>query len=268
MIIDKIIEHGLVELSKQEKSSYRIDNIILGTSFYTMKDCKRVFNDMNMCLIILEQGYGFAYFQDELNFQSLQNYVNKDLREVLKMSIPFYLKVAIADAIYSVANNLSNRYRYKYFKGDLRTKARSRATELVDGIPEGSKVLLLGAVTEIINECTKRGLEVSVLDLDHSKIGLILDQKKIEDSRRFFTEEIKQVDYVITTGMIFVSETADSIFEAAKQNGCKLIMYMETGSNFGEELLKYGAYKVLSEFFPYYDFFGDTKYIIFEKSTK
>ena len=268
MIIDKIIEDGLIELSKRKDASYRIDNIILGASVYTMKNCKRVFNDMNMCLILLEEGYGFAYFQDDLDFQSLQNYVNRDFREVLRMSIPLYLKVAIADAIYSVANNLSNKYKYKYFKGHLRTKAQLRAVELVNGIPTGSRILLLGAVTEIINECTKRGLEVSVLDLDQSKIGLILDKKQVEDSRKFFAEKIKRADYVIATGMIFVSQTADSIFEAAKQNGCKLILYMETGSNFGNELLRHGAYKVLSEFFPYYDFFGDTKYAIFEKSSK
>lgn len=128
--------------------------------------------------------------------------------------------------------------------------------------------MLLGAVTEIINECTKRKLDLSVLDLEPSKIGLIFNQRTVGDSRKLFKEKIKQADYVIVTGMIFVTETADSLFKAANHNGCKLILYMETDSNFGRELLKYGAYKILSEFFPYYDFFGDTKYAIFEKSSK
>lgn len=87
-----------------------------------MKDCELVFKDMNMCLLLLEQGYGFAYFHDHLDFQSLQNYVNKDFRKVLRMPKPIYLKVAIADAIYSVLNNSNNGYKYKYFKGNLRTK--------------------------------------------------------------------------------------------------------------------------------------------------
>ena len=123
MIINKIIKDGLVDLAKRASVSYRIDNIILGKSVYTMKKCKSVFSDMNMCLLLLEQGYGFAYFQDKLDFQFAQKFVNKDIREIVKTPIPSYFKVAITDAIYSLLNNLNNRYMPKYLNGDLRTKA-------------------------------------------------------------------------------------------------------------------------------------------------
>ncbi|MCR4264044.1 MAG: hypothetical protein NUV98_05010, partial [Candidatus Roizmanbacteria bacterium] len=146
-----------------------------------------------------------------------------------------------------------------------RTKALMRAKELVDGIPEGSKVLLLGAVTEIIEECSKKKLLLTVLDLEPSKIGLTLSQKPIEDSNKLLSERIRQVDYVIATGMIFVSSTADMLFDGAMNQNYKLVLYMETGSNFGERLLQHGAYKVLSEFFPYYDFSGDTKYLVHQQ---
>ena len=69
----------------------------------------------------------------------------------------------------------------------------------------------------------------------------------------------------IATGMIFVSETADKIFEFARKYNKHLIVFMETGSNFGPQLLKYGADTVLSEFFPFYDFYGDTKYLVSKK---
>lgn len=264
MIIDEIIENGLLRLSGNSRVNYRIDNIILGKSIYTMKDCERVFDDMNMCLLILEQGYGFAYFQKDLNFQDVQNYVNKDLREVLKIPIPPYIKVAIADAIHSLINNQNNRYKYKLFRGDLRTKAKLRAKKLVEGIRSGSRVLLLGASAEIIDECNNRKLQLSVLDLEPSKIGLTFNQKLVENSDKLFAEKINSVDFVIATGMIFVSETADMLFDRARKNNYKLILYMQTGSNFGGELLRYGAHKILSEVFPYYDFSGDTKYLIYQ----
>ena len=262
MLLNKIIKEGLVSLSKLNDVSYRVDNIILGKSLYTMKNCNRIFSDMNVCLILLEQGYGFTYFQENIDFKSAEKYVNKDIREVLKDNTPLYIKVALADAIYSVINNLKQEHKYKYLRGDLRTKASKRAKELLKEIPKHSKVVLLGAVTEIIEECSKRKIQLSVLDIEPSKIGLVFSEKTVENSDMVFREKIRDADYVIATGMIFVSKTADLVFQHAKNHLYKLILYMETGSNFGGILIEYGAYKVLSEFFPYYDFNGETRYLI------
>lgn len=265
MIIDEIIKKGLLELSSKENANYRIDNIILGKSMYTMKNCDKVFSDMNFCLVILEQGYGFAYFQSEFNFENFQHFVNRDLREVLKTPIPPYLKVAIADAIYSVLNNLNKSYRYKNLRGELRTKAGQRAKMLIEDIPVGSKVLLIGASSEIIEECNNKKMQLTVLDLEPTKIGLEFSKNTIEDSTKLFEEKIEKAEYIIATGMIFVFESADAILEYSKINNRKLILYMETGSNFGRELLDFGAFRVLSEIFPYYDFFGDTKYFMHKR---
>ncbi len=265
ILLDKIIENGLLVLSKMQGVSFRIDNIILGKSIYTMKDCDKIFSDMNICLILLEQGYGFTYFQSDIDFKLAEKYVNRDLREVLKEGIPLFFKVALADAIYSVINNLNHRYNYKYLKGTLRRKAKIRAKELVKEIPNGSNVVLLGAVTEIIDECAKKGIKISVLDLEPSKIGLTFSNKEVEDSSKVFMEKLNCADYVIATGMVFVSNTADFLFDEASKGVFKLILYMETGSNFGGELIKHGAFKVLSEFFPYYDFNGETRYLVHQK---
>lgn len=264
-LLDKLIEEGLATLSKIQGVNFRVDNIILGKSIYTMKNCDKVFSDMNICLILLEQGYGFAYFQDDIDFKLAEKYVNRDLREALKEEIPLFFKVALADAIYSVINNLHHGYNYKYLTGTLRRKAKLRAKELVKDIPKGSNVVLLGAVTEIIDECAKKEIKLSVLDLEPSKIGLTFNNNKVEDSSKVFLEKINNAQYVIATGMVFVSSTADFLFDEAKKGIFKLILYMETGSNFGGELTKYGAYKVLSEFFPYYDFNGDTRYLVHKK---
>ena len=266
MILDKVIGEGLSELSKLSGVSYRVDNIILGKSIYTMKDCDKVFKDMNMCLLLLEKGYGFSYFQSEIDFDLAEKYVNHDLREILNENVPLYLKVALADAIYSLLNNRIPKNKYRYLKGDLRAKACSRARELVMSIPKKAKVVLLGAVTEIIDECMKRDIQLSVLDLEPSKVGLNLNNKRVENSESLFSEKIKTADYVIATGMIFVSDTADILFEKCKSNSSKLILYMETGSNYGHSLLKFGAHKVLSEFFPFYDFHGETRYLLHEKN--
>lgn len=242
----------------------RIDNLILGKTLYTIKDSDTVFTDMNFCLVLFENAYGFSYFQDDINY-SLGEFVNKNAIEVLDKELPTYLRVAILDALFCLMNKDLLKSPLS-FKGSLRQKAAQRAAELLKPIPEKAKVLLLGAATEIIEEAQRKECELRVLDLEKQKIGLELHSVNIENGEETDIEdEIRSTDYIIATGMIFVSETADKIFEFARKHNKHLILFMETGSNFGPQLLKHGADTVLSEFFPYYDFYGNTKYSVFSR---
>ena len=265
-ILENLINEAKQHLLKSEED-LKIDNIILGKTLYTMKDSDIVFNDMNFCLILLKNAYGFSYFQQEIDY-SVGSFVNKNALKIIDQEMPNYMRVAITDALYCIINR--KRFINKFiFKGDIRQKARKRAKVLFDHIPGGSKILLLGAATEIIEEAITKKCNLKVLDLEKQKIGLKFSSTYIESSNKLnLKEKIKETDYIIATGMIFVSETANEIFEFASKNEKKITLYMETGSNFGPQLLKYGADTVLSEFFPYYDFFGETKYLLFQKKRK
>lgn len=242
----------------------RIDNIILGKSLYTIKGSNRVFTDMNFCMVLFENAYGFAYFQGEIDY-SIEYFVNKNVFDVLNDTMPVYLQVAITDALYSLINKDTTANKH-IFRGDIRQKALQRAKILLKHIPSGSKLLILGAATEIIEEGKNKKCEIKILDLEKQKIGMEISAINVEDgSETDIENEINNTEYIVATGMIFVSENADKIFELAKLHNKHLTLYMETGSNFGPQLINFGASKVLSEFFPYYDFFGDTKYLIFEK---
>lgn len=261
----------LVNLADEAKRHFngsekdlRIDNLILGKTLYTIKDSDAVFTDMNFCLVLFENAYGFSYFQDDIDY-SLSQVVNKNSLEILEQKIPTYLRVAILDALFCLINKdvLGNTTA---LKGSLREKATQRAEELLKPVPEKAKILLLGAATEIIEEAQRKECDLKVLDLERQKIGLELHSTNIENGGQTnMEEEIRDTDYIVATGMIFVSETADKIFEFVKKHNKHLILFMETGSNFGPQLLKYGATMVLSEFFPFYDFYGDTKYSISKK---
>jgi len=247
-----------------KKSDLRIDNIILGRTSYTMKDSNAIFTDMNFCLVLFENSYGFSYFQSKED-NNLDSFVNKNALEILDQDIPTYFRVALIDALFCEINK--KRFQNtSIFTGGLRRKATQRAKVLFDQIPENTKVLLLGAVAEFLEEAKDKKLNLKVLDLENQKIGLSMHTASIENGKDIDIEkEIKNTDYVIATGMIFVSGTADRIFNLTKKYKKPLILFMETGSNFGPQLLDYGASIVLSEFFPYYDFYGDTKYILSSK---
>jgi hypothetical protein len=251
------------KILRHRKSELRIDNIILGKTLYTMKGSDNVFTDMNFCLVLFENAYGFSYFQEEIDY-SISRFVNKNALDTAG-EIPVYLQVAIADALYCLINEkqLQNK---KLFKGNIREKAKERARILLAHIPDGSKILLLGAATEIIEEARTKSCVLKVLDLEKQKIGLELQSTHISDGGDVsFQREVLATDYIVATGMIFVSQTADKLFKLAKENDKNLTLYMETGSNFGSQLINHGADVVLSESFPYYDFFGETKYLLHKK---
>lgn len=242
-------------------SDLRIDNVILGKTLYTMKGSDTVFSDMNFCLVLLEKGYGFSYFQEEIDY-SLKTIVNKSVLDVIHNQ-PTFLEVALLDALYCLQRDRSKQVSSGKFSGPLREKARARAELLVQDIPSGARVLLLGAATEIIEAVNARGCTLQVLDLEQQKIGSVFDAVEVmPGSDSALESAIGNADYVIATGMIFVSGTADLVFELVSAADAKLILYMETGANFGPALLQHGAAKVLSEFFPFYDFYGDTSFLI------
>lgn len=259
-ILTKLIWRAKKELV-DNASSLRIDNILVGKSLYTMKDCERVFTDMNFCQILLEQAYGFAYFQGEIDF-SISKFVNLDVFEALEHDIPLHLKVALVDALYCIIN-LPQQKKLSGFKGSIREKAKQRAGLLLDQVPERSKILLIGAVTEIVEEAAQKNCVIKVLDLEEQKHGLpVHNIEVLPGSANGLENILHESDCVIATGMIFTTNTYNDIFKYCRKQNCKLILYMETGSNFGEQLVEMGAAAVLSEFFPYYDFFGETKYLL------
>lgn len=261
------ILNGLIANAKESLHArigeLRIDNLFLGKTLYTMKDCDSVFTDMNFCLVLFENAYGFSYFQGEIDY-SLSKFVNKNALDVIE-EMPIYMRVAITDALYCLINEEEFR-NSSLFTGNIRQKAKNRAEALLKHIPNGSKVLLLGAATEIIEEAKTKNCRLKVFDLEKQKIGIELHSISINDGGRSdIQREIEDADYIVATGMIFVSETADKLFEFVKKSNKSLALYMETGSNFGPQLLEYGADIVLSEFFPYYDFFCDTKFFLSKK---
>ena len=243
----------------------RIDNIILGKTLYTIKGSEVIFTDMNFCLLLFENAYGFSYFQNDIDY-SLSKFVNKSSLDVLDQNIPTYLRIAVLDSLFCIINKKNTHKNLCSFKGSLREKATQRAEKLLEPVQKNAKVLLLGAVTEIIEEAKRKDCELKVIDLEKQKVGLELYSTSIENGEKTNIEdEIQRADYIVATGMIFVSETADKIFELSKKYNKYLILYMETGSNFGFQLTNHGANFVLSEFFPFYDFYGETNYLISKK---
>jgi len=262
MILDQIISHGLRVLEQYPEINTKIDSVIMGRSIYSLgADSVR---ELNYCRLHFARGYGFAHTWDDLSFY-VNRLINRKLEDIVHEELPTYLKVALADGIYSLINNHEGKIKYKYLTGDIQEKAKKRAQTILKGIPKKSKVLLIATIPEIIEEAQRKELDLTVMNPMPGFMDLELDHSISRSELGTAIQGIQESDYTIATAMVFTNNTANLVFETAKKSQSKLIFFMETGSNFGQELLDYGVHRVVSEFYPFYDFYEKTKYCLFEK---
>ena len=97
---------------------------------------------MNFRLVLMNNAYGFSYFQGEIDY-SLSNFVNKNALNVVKEEIPIYLRVAITHTVYCLINR--NKFANKHiFTGDT-TKSERTCKDVTCTYPRRGKSSTLGA---------------------------------------------------------------------------------------------------------------------------
>jgi len=79
---------------------------------------------------------------------------------------------------------------------------------------------------------------------------------------------VAEADVAIITGMTLATNTLDAILRAAAENRTRLVMFAETGANFGSEYCRMGVDTVVSEPFPFYlTCSGPTRIDIYRRPT-
>jgi uncharacterized UPF0146 family protein len=127
------------------------------------------------------------------------------------------------------------------------------------------KVLNVGVVGNVIRDLSERGCEVQATDLEPEMIGREVHGVRVEDGYRTH-QLVAQADLAIVTGMTIATDSLGLILEAARASGTKLLIFAETGANFGQEYCRtLGVDTVVSEPFPFYIFQGTSTIEVFRK---
>src|SRR3989344_6965359 len=142
------------EFFEKNKINLEVDNILNGRSFFRKSNYKKVLDDIYFYLVILNDGnsYGFSYYNKTKKETSPIKYINKNPIKTINKLKNLPLKVAMLDSIagkYNEINKIKPNYRI-YYKGDMKKRAEIRSKELTKGIKKNEKVLLVGAVSEIV----------------------------------------------------------------------------------------------------------------------
>lgn len=247
-----------------------IDNILAGTTYYRKTSLAYPLADLSYYLTILESGAsGFSYFHgDPIGHQTLLSLIDRSPYEILKKErIPLSLRVSLLDSMYENYNRaiLKKPTRTYMRNGNYHEKAKFRAKLLTKNIKPKSKVLMIGLVTEFLDELLNKDITVRITDKSPQLKGASVRGIQIIDGERKKTlKALASADYALVTGAVFTTNTIDEILHTAKIHDTKLCFYLETGSNFAPYLLENGAFLVLAEKFPFYDLPGQSTFEIYE----
>jgi len=152
-------------------------------------------------------------------------------------------------------------------KTGSRTSAiMAEAERLLAGIcGRQARVVNVGVVGNVIRELKARGYEVLASDMEKDMVGTAVHGVFVEDGTKTY-DLVGKSDLAIVTGMTIATDSLDLIIAEARKAGTKLLIFAETGANFGEEYCRtFGVDAVVSEPFPFYIFQGTSTIEIYRR---
>lgn len=246
------------------------DNLILRGIWKMEMAFKPTFQDsgyVDRVVLVQARGSGFCTCYEDDPQINLE-WVGHDIREleILNRS----LRIAILDAAFH--NFVGNPTYSVVLKGSSDKKAVGRASIIAHEVgrlnnlsSSKTKVLVIGAVGNIIAELSKFGFEVYASDFDKSLIGKTVEGVLIENGLQT-PLLLRKVDIALITGMAINTNTLDEILSICNEKKILTVMFAQTGANFASEYIEHGINTVVAESFPNYIFPGDTAVKVYRKA--
>lgn len=167
------------------------------------------------------------------------------------------LELAALDAAYGA---FTGEGEIRVLTGNNYEKASTRAhlicAEIEKLLPLGDKenprVGLVGVVGEILHELRGRPrLQIRATDFAPQVADSEMDGVRVHWGKET-AEMVAAVDVALVTGMTLANGSLEEIVQVAREAHTKLVVFAETGHNFGPKLLSLGVNTVVAEDFPFY----------------
>ena len=130
---------------------------------------------------------------------------------------------------------------------------------------ESPRILNVGVLGNLIKGLADKGYSVVATDLEDGIIGTSVHGTRIDHGSRTY-HHIADADVAVITGMTLTTDAMGDIIETCKTQGTKIVIFAETGANFGEEYCAtLGVDSVVSELFPFYIFQGVSTIEVYRK---
>lgn len=196
--------------------------------------------------------------------------IGKDARHLTSSNL--FFRIASLDAAFSQVLPLANiKYKLTGLTGD---KAYGRANIVCNEVARlvgknkltQPKILTIGSVGSMIHELVSRRYKVFATDLDPLVINSEMSGITIQDGAKSTLSLLEEVDIAIVTGMTLATETIDDVIEVANRTKTSLVLFAQTGANCHPYLRELGVDTVVSEFFPFYMFPGESEIHVYRSA--
>ncbi|HVP56758.1 MAG TPA: DUF364 domain-containing protein [bacterium] len=220
-------------------------------------------------LVAQTMGQGSCYCDKELEIN--ESLLGRDAREIISEMSCY--EIAILDSIYaSIPRSPAVVHE---LRGNSVEKAVERGAIIVDEVerllarmgaaPEKTMVANVGVVGNLIKALREKSYKVVATDLDSKIIGTSIHGVTVEDGARTY-QAVRDADVAVITGMTLTTDALNDIVHVCQENQTRLVMFAETGANFGDEYCRtIGVDVVVSEPFPFYIFQGVTTIEIYRR---
>ncbi len=127
------------------------------------------------------------------------------------------------------------------------------------------KVVNVGVVGNVIRALKNDGCEVLASDLEPEMVGTTVHGTLVQGGTETF-DLVRDADLAIVTGMTIATDSLGLIVEEARTHDTRLLIFAETGANFGQEYCRtFGVDTVVAEPFPFYIFQGKSRVEVFRR---
>ncbi len=220
-------------------------------------------------LVAQTMGQGSCYCDKQLEIN--EGLLGRDARDIISEMSCY--EIALLDSIYaSIPRTPQEVYE---LRGNSVEKAVKRGAIIVDEVerllsritdsPEKVSVVNVGVVGNLVKALKDKGYNVRATDLDDKIIGTSVHGVTVEDGTKTF-QTVRDADLAVITGMTLTTDALNDIVHICQENDTRLVMFAETGANFGEEYCRtIGVDVVVSEPFPFYIFQGVTRIEIYRR---
>ena len=217
-------------------------------------------------------GQGSCYCDRELVIDD--SLIGRDARDVIAEKDCY--SISVLDSIYASIPKQPDKVHE--IRGNSIEKTVRRNAILLEevervlrsmGLEAGrGRILNVGVLGNLIKGLADKGYDLKATDLDEDLIGKPVHGIVVEHGSRTF-QHIQSSDVAVITGMTLTTDAVGDILDLCKQRGTKVIMFAETGANFGEEYCQtIGVDVVVSEPFPFYIFQGVSRIEIYRRQDK
>ncbi len=242
------------------KRQDRLIQSIESTQYSNNLNCKNV--ELNLqYLSILSKGLGCSFYERSWMscLESLNGLVGRDALSL--EDFPLFVRIAALDSLFSALDPAPDSSWL--LEGHPKEKSLERAKIIASeaialtetDIERKYGVSCIGVVEPIVKLLSKGlGQAIGLADNREDIIGSKLFGNEILSGKHTL-DLVSESNSIVVTGMTLSNGTFAEITQVAKECNTKVLLFSQTGANFGRNLLDIGVDLAICEPYPFYNEF-------------